>query len=363
MKNQIQVRLILRIMSLLVLTAFLTICGCSSNSAQSSSKNEYCRLSNRFAETADKYVLRGNGLLLLYDKQSGEQTPYCFRSNCSHEPFSPTNESPDCPAAVLYRDSGGHAGLYGGYLYYIKDESKSISDGNGTLMKADPDGENTRGIAAVSISGMGFGSISIFANGHFYTTGQSFEVSENIELRPVIRNTLWEIDLNTGNCTLLNECVSEETMVFQILDVDEHFIYYAQNSQSEVLFRKRNLLTGKEEIFMNAPSALSASMRNDLILYISKDEELYSVHYFDVNTTEKGQLLENLPALPGLCLLQDRGILLTQDGCYTIDYNDKILMPTGMLPSVPIGEANHGLLFSETSYDGNIEYKYMDWNP
>ncbi len=309
------------------------------------------------------YILKGNGQMLICDKATGECSPLCFRASCEHRPYVPLEEASDCPAAMLYRDASNVVGYWHGHYYYVRDTSSSLSTAEGTLMRVDPDGENAVHIANVPVTMLSIFTDSVFSNGKLYTVGLEYIFPTSIEDQPKMRHRLLEIDLYTGDTIILKEAISEKPIAFRIQDLVDDVLYVLENQKDSLTFYGLNLKTRTEVVLpVDLTGLYKFEMLHGHIVYSVSENDLYTCKEYDLRTGLQTDLLFEVEPHHSFYLLEDKGLILTAEGCYELLYDTLSVTKISDITQPLIGSLKDGVLIRDADKYGVLTYYYASWS-
>lgn len=294
-------------------------------------KSVQAKISNVFSEAEKGVFLRGNGLIMYADKETGYCLPLCGKADCEHLPYHGiSNPVPTCTAALLFKDSGGIVGEYKDSLFYIKSISEDLTDERGILCFADPAGENVIEKTEVPYHQFGFASQSLVYGQCLYTVARLFLMDENEIEFTSFRHNLYETNLETGVTRSLLETVSDITVHLRILDIRDDVLYYQDMSEEVPAIYTLSLADGeKNQILLEEPdvSLVSVSLVDNHLMYNKKTETGFDAIYRDLQTGESRTFYEDESEPMTLHAGKKNGAAYIGGTWYLYDYESGELKP------------------------------------
>ncbi len=207
----------------------------------------------------DGIINPSSGVLTITDYNSGVTVPLCDRPNCAHEPFSGSNENPQCNAAFSSRVIT--AFLYKEHLYVFLDDGMNHT----TVYMADNTGGERRKIAEADY--VCNYSDTTFCNGILYFVGECVEFNDNGVMQQARERfigsfdaekqkfeMITEPDKELGNLTLCN-VVGEEVYFREYIYIENGKQVAVpkdmKNVEVELYSIAKNIVTGEERFFLD----------------------------------------------------------------------------------------------------------------
>ena len=245
-----------------------------------------CMVHGNAAQGEEGLLVPGDGLMMIFDEGLQEMIPVCTVPGCSHAPYRYVdNPDPDCPAAILYKESdNGNVGYSGDYLWYVRREGTGESGAVGSVRITDRAGNSARTIATIPfefLAGDGF----LLTDRHMYLFSAETIWEENLENRTCLR--LIAVDLESEEVQIIKEIPNAFPLSWKFLGFSDSALYYVHEADPidpELAVYRWDSLTETEEKLDWVHDGMSSFVQQDDRIYFETEtEEGYSLDYYDLS--------------------------------------------------------------------------------
>lgn len=319
-------------MLLVVIVVSFAVTGCSKEAQDSIYQNTMISGMFGYDETYNDTGMMNSerGIVYFCDPETGYRAPICTKINCSHEPRSLTNISPDCDA--YFSEMINCTAIIGDTLYYM-----AIPDDKGLFIKefckAEKNGTNRKVIA--SFDNVEGPTYMAYEQGFFIYAYHNQDDPSGIPLEKYKAGIIL-VDLGTEEVKHIKLDEADHIQV-GICSISDNYLYFhltyrdgdagydyedltdpdkqdmIKNSIKMELWRY-DLDTGEKSLIPDPAGYGFRTMGYDHILYQSDDLDGFMIK--NIKDGTENFLLDNKAGSEGICLFSD-GIVFSADNTFS----------------------------------------------
>ena len=256
------------------------------STSSTTSKDDRIETNGLASIGSNQCLICAGGLVQYYDWEEGRLYPICSRLNCDHTEYDfLKNRSPECPAAILAKDSDGYICVTEDALWYIARDLSNNKEAMCVLMKSDLNGENARTLFQIPALSFANGGGMYMSGDVLYAVGYTMLINEE-KMESTNQYSLYEIDVREKRSVVVKEANTKHWRPFQLIGIYDEKLYYIENNGGRTKLLCRETGSGTETSLDDIDLSYADKVRlyNNHLYYIVKAEERYILMEYDLDT-------------------------------------------------------------------------------